>query len=234
MLALIAAPTEAFIKAPDPLLIFHVQGITQSGATEDPINLLSDDLVIRKPMLREDSRSRTLVAKSVYEAIAEAYTEVRHKLGRATRLYVLRSDPGQSGLLCRFARDRWRLVHNMPPSSLGVADRIWTAYELPSRVVNLLFQLLSQSQKLLAGLRNIEVLSTFLVALLRLLRDTLPTASINDQRIRICQGLAAKLARLTSFRGMSVYRASLRAWEEQRPLSQELTLLTPCVKNSSS
>ncbi len=75
---------------------FRVQGINQQGDTEDPIDLLSDDLVVRKPMIRQDSRSRAVVAESAYEAISEAHAEVQHKLTRASRLYVLRSGDGRA------------------------------------------------------------------------------------------------------------------------------------------
>lgn len=74
---------------------FRVQGINQLGDTENFIDLLSDDLVVRKPMVRQDVRSRTVVAESAYQAIIEAYAEVESKLARASRLYVLRSGDGQ-------------------------------------------------------------------------------------------------------------------------------------------
>jgi hypothetical protein len=73
---------------------FRVQGINQLGDTEDFIDLLSDDLMVRKPMLRQEGRSRAVDAESAYQAIIEAHAEVEHKLARATRLYVLRSTDG--------------------------------------------------------------------------------------------------------------------------------------------
>ncbi len=76
---------------------FRVQGITQLGNTEDIIDLLSDDLVVRKPMIKQDGRSRAVDPESAYQAIIEAHTQVEHKLARATRLYVLRSGDGQAG-----------------------------------------------------------------------------------------------------------------------------------------
>lgn len=75
---------------------FRVQGINQQGDTEDPINLLSDDLVIRKPVIKLDSQSRAVVAESAYAAIIEAHGEVQHKLARASRLYVLSSGDGRA------------------------------------------------------------------------------------------------------------------------------------------
>ncbi len=74
----------------------RVQGINQQGESEDPINLLSDDLVVRKPMIKQDARSRVVDPESAYEAIIEAHAQVQHKLGRAARLYVLRSRSGQA------------------------------------------------------------------------------------------------------------------------------------------
>lgn len=76
---------------------FRVQGINQLGETEDVIDLLSDDLVVRKPMIKQGERSRAVDAESAYQAIIEAYEEVERKLARATRLYVLRSRDGQPG-----------------------------------------------------------------------------------------------------------------------------------------
>lgn len=76
---------------------FRVQGINQLGDTEDPIDLLSDDLVVRKPMIKQGDRSRAVDAESAYQAIIEAHAQVEHKLARATRLYVLRSRDGHAG-----------------------------------------------------------------------------------------------------------------------------------------
>lgn len=73
---------------------FRVQGINQQGETEDFIDLLSDDLTVRKNMIKQGGRSRAVEADSAYQAITEAHDELRHKFDRASRMYVLRSGDG--------------------------------------------------------------------------------------------------------------------------------------------
>lgn len=75
--------------------IFRVQGIDGFGNSTDLVDLLSDNLVARKKMVRQNPLSRAVVADSAYGAIEEAYRELQHKFNRASSLYILREYAGE-------------------------------------------------------------------------------------------------------------------------------------------
>lgn len=74
---------------------FKVQGIDGFGNSTDLIDLLSDDLVAKKKMVRQSLQSKAVVADSAYEAIEEAHRELRHKFDRASRFYILNEYSGE-------------------------------------------------------------------------------------------------------------------------------------------
>ena len=74
---------------------FKVQGIDELGEVDDPIDLLSDELIMRKSIFKQSQRSRALDTDSAYDAIIQAHAEISHKLPGAGRLYVLQSMDGQ-------------------------------------------------------------------------------------------------------------------------------------------
>lgn len=71
---------------------FRIEGINNAGEREF-IDLLSDDLVVSRRVLKQDSRLRAIRRESAFEAITSAYEEVEHKLERAKSLQILRSAP---------------------------------------------------------------------------------------------------------------------------------------------
>lgn len=75
---------------------FRIEGINNAGEKE-VIDLLSDDLVVSRQVLKQDSQRRAIEPESAFKAIASAYEEVEHKLERAKRLQILRFDPTETG-----------------------------------------------------------------------------------------------------------------------------------------
>lgn len=73
---------------------FRIEGINDAGERE-LIDLLSDELVVSKRILKQNPRRRAIDPDSAFQAIGSAYEEVRHKLEYAKRLQILRSDPSE-------------------------------------------------------------------------------------------------------------------------------------------
>lgn len=68
---------------------FKAKGTDEHGNIEE-IDLLNEQLVARKKMIKEDPHSRALVKESVYEAIEESYEELKEKITRAASIYASR------------------------------------------------------------------------------------------------------------------------------------------------
>lgn len=66
---------------------FKVKGVDDLGNVEE-IDLLSDQLVAKKKMIKEDPRSRALAQESAYQAIEEAHEELKDKIERAASIYA--------------------------------------------------------------------------------------------------------------------------------------------------
>ncbi len=66
---------------------FKAKGIDQFGNLEE-IDVLNEQLVAKKKMIKEDPLSRALVKESAYEAIEEAYEELEEKIARAASIYA--------------------------------------------------------------------------------------------------------------------------------------------------
>lgn len=62
---------------------FKVRGFDSSIGRPSVIDVLSDRLVTQKRMIRQDVRSRAVIAESAYTAIQEAYSELREELAAA-------------------------------------------------------------------------------------------------------------------------------------------------------
>ncbi len=72
---------------------FRAKGVDESGDVE-VVDILNDQLVVNKKMIREDPQSRALVKESVYAAIEESYEELENKIERAVSIYASRpNDP---------------------------------------------------------------------------------------------------------------------------------------------
>lgn len=67
---------------------FTVSGLDQDTQTTATLDLLSDKLVTSRKIIRQDQRSRALDDASAYDAIAQAYNELRNDLEAAAATEV--------------------------------------------------------------------------------------------------------------------------------------------------
>jgi len=68
---------------------FKVRGLNEETGRVEPLDLLSDHLVVRKSILRQSSTSNAVDAESAFDAIEEAYLELRDELEEASSVGVL-------------------------------------------------------------------------------------------------------------------------------------------------
>jgi hypothetical protein len=68
---------------------FQIEGINNAGEKE-MIDLLSDDLVVARRIMKQDPALRAVEAQSAFDSIQSAYEEIENKLEGAKRLHIQR------------------------------------------------------------------------------------------------------------------------------------------------
>ena len=68
---------------------------TEATGRIEALDLLSDKLIVRKQILREDESSRALNSEAAFGAIEEAYTELRPELLTASSVILLAPIAGE-------------------------------------------------------------------------------------------------------------------------------------------
>lgn len=63
--------------------VFRVKGTDSEIGLSEPIDLLNDQLIAHRQVMREDSRTRAIDSKSAFTAIESAYEELREDLEKA-------------------------------------------------------------------------------------------------------------------------------------------------------
>jgi hypothetical protein len=67
---------------------FEIRGYTNESSSLKVLNLLSDDLIVKKSILKKDRRSGALNSKAAYDAIMEAHNEVKDEISLLPDLVI--------------------------------------------------------------------------------------------------------------------------------------------------
>jgi hypothetical protein len=67
---------------------FVVRGLDRDTDKVEELDLLSDDLVVKKKVVLQDSRFRSVETQSAFAAIEEAYSELKDDLLKAAGVFA--------------------------------------------------------------------------------------------------------------------------------------------------